>query len=228
VHVFQGKVEWADPDRPAGEAPRELTTGRGVRLEGAGRASPIPTDPAGFLTAQELADRATEETRRRQADGDAAGRALRRDPSLRVYFPFQGESPWSRTLHDQARGRAEPRDGAIVGCTWGAGRWPGRQGLEFRRVSDRVRFHVPGEFESVTLLAWARVDALPNVNNSLMMSDGWPEGSLHWQIGSTGTLILGVKAPRGVNNAHYHAPEVFGPERLGRWVQLAVVYDRAA
>jgi hypothetical protein len=61
------------------------------------------------------------------------------------------------------------------------GRWPGRHGLELKRVSDRVRLHVPGTFSSVTLLAWARVEALPNVNNALFMTDGWDAGGLHWQ-----------------------------------------------
>src|SRR5262249_2257437 len=93
---------------------------------------------------------------------------------------------------------------------------------------DRVRLHVPGEFESVTLMTWVRVDGLPNINNSLLMADGWPPGSLHWQIGANGTLILGVQSsPRG-NAAHYHAREVLTPDRFGQWFHLAVVYDRDA
>jgi hypothetical protein len=130
-------------------------------------------------------------------------------------------------LPDQAGGR-QRHDGAVVGCRWGAGRWPGKKGLEFKQVSDRVRFAVPGELDSITLMAWARVDALPNGNNSLMMSDGWEPGGLHWQIGEDGTLILGVQErPKG-HGGHYHAPGAFTPERFGRWAHLAVVYDRDA
>src|SRR5262249_29015574 len=83
----------------------------------------------------------------------------------------------------------------------------------FKRVGDRVRFHVPGEFDSLTLLAWVRVDALPNVNNALMLSDGWKEGEMHWQIGSSGKVILGVRARPGEANAHYRTPEVVTPAR---------------
>src|SRR5262249_39714564 len=62
----------------------------------------------------------------------------------------------------------------------------------------------------------------------LMMSDGWGEGGLHWQIGEDGKLILGVRGPAaGKLNGHYHAPGVFTAERLKRWTQLATVYDRA-
>jgi hypothetical protein len=64
------------------------------------------------------------------------------------------------------------------------------------------------------------------------MADGWEEGEPHWQIGTDGTLILGVRAPSAAEaslnarGAQYHAPRVFTPERFGRWVHLAVVYDR--
>src|SRR5262249_11264242 len=78
----------------------------------------------------------------------------------------------------------------------------------------------------VTLATWVRVDSLPNTNNSLMMSDSWPLGALHWQIGDSGTIILGIRGPRDARNAHYHAPKMFGPERFGQWTHLAVVYDR--
>jgi hypothetical protein len=226
VHVFQGKVELHDPSSSQQALPNELKTGQGVRLDDSGRVRPIELQPAAFLTAQELAVRRLAEVQRRQQDWLAASAALRRDPSLVVYYPFQAEQPWSRTLLDQAHGRQQPHDGAIVGCSWATGRWPGKQGLEFKRVSDRVRLHVPGAFDALTLMAWVRVDALPNLNNSLFMTDGWKEGAPHWQIGDSGTMIFAVKSPTGIRNAHYHAPGLFTPERLGHWLHLAVVYDR--
>jgi hypothetical protein len=61
-----------------------------------------------------------------------------------------------------------------------------------------------------------------------MLSDGWKEGAVHWQIGKTGTVILGVRAPPKTPNGHYHAADVFTPERFGQWAHLAVVYDRDA
>jgi hypothetical protein len=225
VHVFRGKVELHEPGADTANGPgTELKTGQSVRVE-AGGMQAIKSDPASFRTLEDLATRAHDEMRRRQMEWDAVSRVLRQDPSLLVYFTFQAEEPWRRTLVDQA-GRLNPAgDGAIVGCSWTQGRWPGRQGLEFKRVSDRVRVSIPGEFESLSFVAWVRVDALPNVNNALMMTDGWETGAPHWQIGNSGTIILGVKAPVKVRNAHYHAPGIFTPERFGQWVHLAVVYD---
>jgi len=227
VHVFQGKVELYETGSSREAAGhQELTVGQGIRLDGPGHVSAIRSDPSVFSTAQDLAERQDAETRRRQRLWSEASEVWRRDPSLVVYFPFQADHPWARTLLDQAAGRRQPHDGAIVGCTWGAGRWSGKQGLEFKRVSDRVRFHAPGEFDSLTLAAWVRVDALPNRFNSLLMTDGWEDGAPHWHISDSGKLELGVHGSKQQGRAHYLTGDVLTPERFGQWVHLAVVYDR--
>jgi len=234
VHVFQGQVDVYEPGGAKTDALKVLTTGQAVSRDGPGAVNTIAPNPASFLSAAEMTARAGAETLRRQQEWADASNTWRKDPSLLVYFTFQTGGIGPRTLADQAGERRNPHDGALVGCFWGAGRWRGREGLEFKRASDRVRLTVPGEFESVTLAAWVRPDALPNQNNSLMMADGWEPGEPHWQIGIDGTIIFAVRAPleqeggpyqRG---AHYRATTVLTPERFGRWVHLAVVYDAAA
>ncbi|HZY85457.1 MAG TPA: LamG-like jellyroll fold domain-containing protein [Gemmataceae bacterium] len=229
VHVFQGKVELYDAN--TGLAPasrRELTTGGGLSLQGPGPARRIAPAPAAFRTARDVETARAAEVLRQQKRWRDASAALRRDPSLRVYYPFEADPAGGRTLRDQAGGRREPLDGAIVGCTWAVGRWPGKQGLEFKRVSDRVRLHVPGEFDALTLMAWVRVDALPNRFHSLLMTDSWDEAAPHWHISADGKLELGVQGPRRRNGVHYYSPAVFPPDRLGQWTHLAVVHDRDA
>jgi hypothetical protein len=175
-----------------------------------------------------LAIRSLAEVQRRHKAWQEASTALRRDPSLRVYYTFEADRPGGRKLLDQSRGRQEPLDGAVVGCAWVDGRWPGKPALEFKRVSDRVRLRVPGEFDALTMVAWVRIDGLPNLNDSLFMADGWESGAPHWQMRDDGTLILGIQSqPRG-RGAHYHAQQAITPARFGQWTQLAVVYDRAA
>jgi hypothetical protein len=229
VHVFQGKVDLYDAGTDREAKPRqEVTTGQGVRLEGPG-VRVIAPNPAAFRTARELAEQALEETRRRQRAWQGASEALRKDPDLLVYYTFQAEKPWSRTLTDQAAGGRRPaHDGAVVGCAWAAGRWGGKQGLEFKQVSDRVRLHVPGQLDALTLAAWVRVDALPNRFNSLFMTDSWDDSEPHWHVSDDGKLELGVQGPSRKNGVHYYSPVVFTPERLGQWTHLAVTYDRAA
>jgi hypothetical protein len=230
VHVFQGKVELFAPGAdPKTARHLDLEKEQAVRLDQPGDYQTVPLN-RGFVTAQDLARRQREETERCRAEWLAASAALRQDPAVVAYYTFQAEDPGSRTLFDQADKRRPPRDGAVVGCAWGPGRWlaPDKQGLEFKRVSDRVRVHIPGDFESLTLMAWVRVDALPNLNNSLLMADGWDPGGVHWQVGNSGTLILGVQSSPKGRGAHYHAPDTITPDRFGRWLHLAVVYDRDA
>ena len=146
---------------------------------------------------------------------------------MRVYYPFERDHSSARILRDQICGPREPLDGVIVGCSWVTGRWPGKNGLEFKQVSDRVRFNLPGEWDALTLLAWVRVDARPNRFNSLMMTDGWEEAAPHWHISDDGKLELGVQGFNNRGGVHYYSPVVITPERLGQWCHLAVVYDRA-
>src|SRR5262249_22697037 len=127
--------------------PRNLRTDEGVHLSGIGPAREIHSNSAAFLTAEKVVARSEAEMLPRQKSWQTGREQLQRDNDLLVYYPFQPEKAWSRTLVDEAGGRKQPRDGAIVGCTWAAGRWPGKQALEFKRVSDRVRLHVPGEYD---------------------------------------------------------------------------------
>jgi hypothetical protein len=226
VHVFEGKVELYDS---AGQttARKELTTGQGIRLDQSGTLSPIPSDPSAFATIQDLVGRAEELARRRQQEWLAASEPMREDPSLLVYYPFQNEHPGGRKLLDHAQGRLDSRDGTIVGCAWTMGRWPGKQGLEFKGVSDRVRLRPQGEFDTLSLMAWVRVDALPNCFNSLFMTDNWEDGEPHWHISSDGVIELGVQGRNRKGGVHYYSPVIFTPDRFGQWTHLAVVYDRS-
>jgi hypothetical protein len=224
VHVFQGKVELYGAGDKA-SSPRKLTTGQGLCLEAAGATRAIPLNPAAFPTAKELANRALSAKRTRYKEWLEASKDWRTDPELRIWYLFEEAEAWDRTLVDQVANQKEPHHGAIVGCSWVPGRWPDKRALEFKQVSDRVRIQLPGKHQSLTLLAWVRIDGLPNINNSLMMADGWSPGGVHWQIGKDGMLILGVQSnPKG-KGAHYHAPGAITPEMFGQWLQLAVVYD---
>lgn len=226
VHVFEGKVELYDAgSNRAANSRKELTTGQGLRLNEPGTASPVTSDPKAFLSARDLSAQTEAQTRRRHQQWQSASQQWRQDEGLLAYYNFQPADAWTRTLPDLAGRQPQPHDGSIVGCAWGAGRWPGKQGLEFKQVSDRVLLNIPGEHDSLTLAAWVCLEGLPNRNNSLLMSDAWEPGGLHWQIGKNGTLILGVQTnpKKGV---HYHAAEVLTADHFGRWLHLAVVYDR--
>lgn len=226
VHVFQGKVELYDAEagQPAGIL-KELSTGQSVRLEKAGVVSSIEPNPGAFLRTDEFAARCQEEIQQRQLAWLAASDALRKDPALELYFRFwDGQS--DRKVSDLS-GRNEPsRDGTVVGCNWISGRWPGRKALEFKQVSDRVRFRVSGEFKSLTLMAWVRVDALSNVYNSLMMCDGREPGEFRWEIHSGGKIYFDLQSDPKGRGGLYTAKDAVPRTLFGQWIHLAVVYNR--
>src|SRR5207248_8478634 len=109
VHVFQGKVELDEPrsgpyDPGAGrlaKAPKELKTGEGVRVEGAGVVRKIASDPAAFQSSDQLEARLRREAVRRHRDWLAASEEIRKDPSLVVYYSFRDGPATGRTLSDE-------------------------------------------------------------------------------------------------------------------------------
>jgi hypothetical protein len=225
LHVFEGKVEFNESDVAKTKSSyTALTTGQSVRLDGSGQLSSINSDSMAFHTAQDLMVSSEAEIRRTHQGWSEFGAQLRRDQSLLAHFTFQAEDSWSRTLANEMR-PSEVQDGAIVGCSWAPGRWAGKNGLEFTQVSDRVRCYIPGDYTSLTFMAWVRIDALPNQFNSLFMTDGWEDGETHWHIGSSGTLELGIQGLEKKVNAHYEAPQAINRERFGGWTHLAVVYN---
>ena len=146
-------------------------------------------------------------------------RKLQADPRVLVYYSFEGQQPWDRTLLDQAIGRGLRRDGGIVGCEWTEGRWPGKAALDFKRRSDRVRVEIGGVLDALTLMTWVRVDYFDNRLNALLLTDGWEPGDLHWELNGEGILIFIIK-----NGPSCHSPVVLGESQLGLWTHLATVY----
>lgn len=143
------------------------------------------------------------------------------DPSALVLFDFEDQNPWDRHLSNRVPGGP---DGAIIGASWGDGRWKGKEGLHFQRITDRIRLRIPGEFTALSYSAWVQVNSLDRWLSSLMLTDGFEEGEIHWQMSDEGELILGVSAKGlGPNTT---SPPVIGPKDLGRWMHLAMTIDQ--
>lgn len=225
VHVFEGKVELYKTGERKTSPERELTTGEAIRIDHRESANRIASDSRAFLSSEELVVRAQATAQARLRTWELRRETRQRDPSLAVYYTFEKQEEWVRTLKNQVPGRSPSGDGTIVGCQWGSGRWPGKAALDFRQVSDRVRLHIPGDFDALTIALWACVDALPNRFSSLLMADGWEKFEGHWHLSNRRSLELGVMGPgRGIR---YSLSQPLDEEFLGRWTHFAVVYDRA-
>ncbi len=224
LHVFEGHVEFgAGP----GVTQRDLAEGSGAVVEGTTGPRLVPADPGGFASLFDLQAKSVAADALRYDQWREAMRRLQRDPSLWVHFDFEhgAASDW-RLANAGARSGDVP-DATIVGCQWQEGRWVTKPALEFRGVSDRVRFSVPGVVESVTLAAWVRVQGLDRPINSLFMSDGFEPGTLHWVIRNDGVLGLTVIGPQAGHQI-LTSPALLTLDQFGIWTHLAVVLDGRA
>jgi|GEM_PF-199948 len=215
----------------------------GLRLADANLNSAASED---FISSQKIASLVQAERQTRLEMWNRHHRNLIDSPTTLVHYDFQRDEAWSRTLINRSPRQDPGLNGAIVGCRWSRGRWPESQSLDFKGTSDRVRLNISGEYESLTYMAWVRIDGLERTKNALVLTDEWQSGEPHWQLSENYELILGVSKGYHWENPHstetvdeiserdpfrgpdYVSPRLLGREDLGRWVFLATVYDAEA
>jgi hypothetical protein len=225
VHVFNGAVTVSHDT----SAPHRLDAGKAARLDG-GSFREIPVRPADFPNGEELARHADAEGRARAKEWQAATTRLAADPATLLSYTFDNETQWSRTVKNRASRATEESHGALVGAGWTGGRWPTKRALEFRSLADRLRFTIPERRDKLTLMAWVRVDSLPNDYNSLLLPSRYVPGSLHWMLERGGELRLTMvnNPARTLSQDGWDGP-VSGPAvsnmDFGRWLFLATTYD---
>ena len=222
VQVFEGKVELLGKDHGrVAAAGREMVRGQGARADPSGIRRAAAVAPESFSGTRELDQRSSKEAGLRYLAWLDLSRKLQADPRVVLYYSFEGQQNWERTLRDQVTGRSPGIDGAIVGGQWAEGRWPGKGALEFKRPSDRVRVNVPGELDAMTLMVWVRVDGFDRKLSSLLLSDNWDTpGKLHWQLHDGGYLRFSVK-----DGPEHDTPVILGLGQLGLWTHLVTVLD---
>jgi hypothetical protein len=222
LHVFKGSVEFQSS---ASAAKQNLKEGAGAVTENSRAPRLITANPATFTSLFDLQLKSSDAEVLRHEQWRAASSRLDEDPSLLVHFDFEQTDLADWRVPNTSKRKNTAPDATIVGCQWVEGRWPDKHALEFRSVSDRVRLSVSGEFESLTLAAWVRVQGLDRQFNSLFMSDGFETGTLHWLIRKDG--VLGLTAI-GVGSGNYQicaSPPVLALDQFGIWLHLAVVLD---
>lgn len=227
VHVFDGKVELYPPDSKRELKNRiELLAGSGQQIERSGDSFAIAANAKAFVSMEELKRRVDEDVVQRANLWRQYKRDMNQDPRLVAFYAFEHDEENDRTLpsHETLN---RSLDGAIVGCEWSEGRWPGKDALEFKRPGDRVRIHVPGEYDALTLTAWVRVDGLDRNLSSLMLTDGWDMGEIHWQIKHPGKLRLGIRTTVESRRSHdYDSPEIWGLKNSASgpiWSRLSTI-----
>jgi hypothetical protein len=232
LHVLDGKVDVAKIDAPSEF--KEIRGGSAVSLSGRDW-SFFPAEPALFRGTRDLVGEADHEQSRRLREWEAAAREFSARPDAVIHFPFLKPDSGRRTVvTNTAEHAVAGTEGTIVGAEWVGGRWAGKGACNFSRSTDRVRFVAPGEYASLTLMAWVRVDRLPNGFNVLLRADRVVVGTPHWQFDSLGRLRFGFNT----SSSDFFRPDTTDKTswdvavspplldgRLGEWIHVATVYD---
>lgn len=224
VHVFDGEVEIYSPDGDRKADDRQvLLGGDAIRWSSEGTRTSGSASPQAFASFETVRQQEQTLAGERHAKWRRWNEQLQRDPRVAIRYDFEDNGD---TLSDRGTATA---DGTIVGCGWTSGRWPEKRALEFRRPGDRVRIDVPGQYDQLTLSMWLRMDALPGRNQSLVLTDGYEVGRVHWQVSPAGELRLGLRLPsdsKTMRTSGYGSPILFTPRSIGTWNFVCTVYDR--
>ncbi|WOO40880.1 LamG-like jellyroll fold domain-containing protein [Rubellicoccus peritrichatus] len=231
VHVLDGEVEvFSNVDGE--QQDKLLQTGEGVEVNKDGVQKSITARADDFAVAARLSG----EAQGRFQQWKDSQQLWREDPGVIVSYDFDGGSAWDSTVKNMSTSALPDTEGAVVGCKRVEGRWPGKQALEFRNSSNRVRLNVPGEYKDITLSCWLRLDAVDSPEISLFHPETKQDRYLHWTLVnvkpgivhlhfSETTKAKGGKAERN----HYHSTWNLLSKKhgvaLGEWMHLASVYD---
>ncbi|KAF0180062.1 MAG: FecR protein domain protein [Limisphaerales bacterium] len=239
VHALEGKVTIG---RTGESGTSQILAKQARRLDDTGFAE-TPFRPEDFPAFERVREREQAEAARLLLAWRAAADALDGDPAVRVHFNFEEQSPLDATLRNRVRGDGAGSDGQIIGARWAQGRWPGKGALEFRGRGQRVLLRLPGMHNSLTLLAWVRVDTLPQPVTTLLATDEPPREEanggkpspadarpVRWELKANGQLGFNLFSGLVSGQPQWSAlpsPPLLTPERHGQWLCLATVLDAA-
>ena len=225
IHVFEGEVEVYESNSNRDPQTRDLlTAGYGLQVNADRTRSDMLADDSAFISEDEVVQRMRQQgTARFAAWREHSNKVLTRNPDVMAHYRFDSEDTETRKLLDSAE-IGGLRHGTVVGSTWVSGRWPKKRSLEFARSSDRVRIHMKDRPDSLTMMAWVKVERLDQRYSALLISDRLIRGGVEWQITRAGSLQLDIHT-NSRDSDSYVSPVVF-KDRIGRWTQLAVTLDR--
>lgn len=229
VHVFDGSLEIANPK---GDKKR-LYTGDVVNfhVQNTDTWQATLATSSQFVEFSEIADLTDIASNLKQQQWLDLKQKILQDEHLVAYYDFEPVANKPRLLNNLGAFEKESH-GAIVGAKWGKGPWQGKSALEFKRPADRVRVDIDGKFKNFTLASWVKIDSLDRTYSSLLLTDGYKPGDLHWQIANFnpgqkfGTIVLGLATTDKIIRRNYNVFPFFSPADSGTWYHLAVTVDQ--
>lgn len=161
-----------------------------------------------------------------------------------VYYTFERDLAWVRSIKNRAHGADLATNGAVVGCESVPGRWPGKRAIRYQSSSNRVRLDLKKVLDALTLSLWVRVEEFERDRMALLNPDLRQNSYVHWSIvrmpqggkkdawnwvldfAETST---GPKASIKERRNHYRCTiPIQGMLGGGKWAQVGLVYDSEA
>ena len=204
LYVFDGQVNIADPK--SGKVLSEIKQGKSSRyVDGVIGVAPTLKQsdfpPPGSIGFQRW---------------EQHERELQKSSGLLAFFPFRKTA--DESVLTNANGGQAIADGRIAGARWVSGRWPGKEALLFDRDTDFVQLEIPGEYQELTIATWLKIDRLDFELNSILNSDGYDPGDIHFQLNRQGFPRGGV-----VFEGSYKDKVLNCSVPVGRWTHVASV-----
>jgi hypothetical protein len=223
LHVFEGNVDLQSG--PARKSSVRLSENQAMRVEGE-VSTPLAARPLAFLSETEMAGRQLRESGDLLGAWRMAGRQLDEHPATLLHLDFEG-TPGADIPNKSKRAPLGSNAKAINGGAT-EGRWPGKGARTFQAPGDRLEFSLPGQFESLTLLAWIRVDSIHGEKNSLVMGHSSQTGEVHWYLYGNGALGVGILSKMEDvpgNWRNFHSEPLSTEATPGSWAFIATVLD---
>jgi hypothetical protein len=224
LYVYRGRVRYQGLDLAGNHVSEDLVSNQAIYLSADGVPAPLDMPTSSYLGTKDLANRSLEQSQHRRSEWETFSRKLFSKPSTLLYYGFENHAKWDRVLKDETNRNDGAGNGAVIGCNWAQGRWPGKGALQFSRANDRVCLNLPGELSSLTMAAWVKLDGLSTPVYPLIFTRPFQKGSLGWSVNREGKLVLQVRVD-GNRVVNYHSAVALPKEKFGRWVHLATSYD---
>ncbi|XZE51515.1 LamG-like jellyroll fold domain-containing protein [Planctomycetaceae bacterium SH139] len=228
VHVVDGEVEL----QPRNSDSLRIDAGFSRRMSRLGELVEASAPLLESVGPSEFQSLLRDKQKKRFADWVKARRQIETDPRLVAFYQLQSKpSPGNRIANLAGAAPLSSSVGSVVAATPTTDRWGNSDAaLDFSRVGSRVRLEVPGEYHSLTMLCWIKINSLDRMYNSLFLTDGHEDREPHWQLMDDGRIFFSVKLPRPDGDSDFiqpvfYSPSIWDASLSGRWIMLAVTYD---
>jgi hypothetical protein len=219
VYVFEGEVELYESGK--GKLLKNLKANDAAKWENQSIQAATMRDD--FVSFEYIEALNKDFSLKKFEEWKAYAAKIRQRKDVILFYTFDKKNDWSRTVINESLNQNHKLDGAVVGCRWIEGRWPGKGALEFKSTGDRVKLEIPNSYDDITFSCWVRIEGFDRWLSSLLLTDDYKNGALHWQLSDTGEMILGARS-----NGNTFSPPVIKPTDLGRWIHVATVYNSQA